>query len=229
MATLTADKATARLAELDQACEGVWKKIMATRFYRALEAGTLPKEVMFRYFVETFHYVRENAKNQAAVVLRLNENATDYARYCLKHALEENGHENMCLNDLRSLGFDTDRVKESRPLPTTAAFIGFLYDWADRHNPVGRLGYSYFAEGAHTYLGKGIELAKQHFGLTDQQLTFFVQHGLIDEKHFADVQEAVVKFCKTDKDWEDVKYVIGVTGSMTAVMLEELFDHPLEA
>ncbi len=227
--TTLAPRDAERLAALDAACEKVWEQIMATAFYQRLTDGTLDLAILRRFLLETYHYVRHNAKNQAAVVLRASDDQSGYIHYCLKHAMEENGHERMCLNDLASLGFPVETVDRFRPLPATATFVAFLYHWAQTGNPVARLGYSYFAEGAHTYLGPAIARAKAHYGLTDNQLTFFVSHGLIDEKHFAEVREAVVRHCRTDQDWDDVLYMIEVTGGQTAHMLAEVVNHPLEA
>ena len=226
-ATPAATPVDARLAKLDAACDAVWAKIKATRYYQALMAGQVTPGILHRYLVETYFYVRENAKNQAAIVLRLDDTRADYAKYCLKHALEENGHEQMCLHDLRTTGFDLARLEGMRPLPATAGFIAFLYHWADHHNPVGRLGYSYWAEGAHAYLAEGMAKVKEMFALTDNQMTFFVAHGAIDEKHFKDVKDALAAHCKTDQDWADVEYVLTCAGMLTCHMLDEILENPL--
>lgn len=229
MSTLAPNDLDARFQVLDAACESVWAKIKATSFYRAIEDGSIEMPTLVRYMIETYFYVRENAKNQAAVALRLDDRSSDYARYCLKHALEENGHEQMCLHDLRSVGIPTEKIAQlNRPLPTTAAFIGFLYTWAAFHNPVGRLGYSYFAEGAHTFLGEAMSKIKAQYGLADHNMTFFVAHSAIDEKHYAEVKEAIAKFCRTDADWADVAYVVECTGSLTALMLEDIYAKGIE-
>lgn len=217
-----------RIAQLDAVCDEVWARIKATRYYAALMAGQVTPGVLHRYLAETYFYVRENAKNQAAIVLRLDDKQADYAKYCLKHALEENSHEQMCLHDLRTTGFDLARLETLRPLPATAGFIAFLYHWADHHNPIGRLGYSYWAEGAHSYLQEGMAKVKQMFALSDNQMTFFVAHAAIDEKHFKEVKDALAAFCQTEQDWADVAYCIRVTGTLTAHMLDEILEHPLD-
>lgn len=218
----------ARFQMLDAACEAVWGKIKATRLYQDVIHGRIEMPILVRYMIETYFYVRENAKNQAAVVLRLDDSRADYARYCLKHASEENGHEQMCLHDLRSVGISVDNIAKNRPLPSTAGFIGFLYTWAAFGNPVGRLGYSYYAEGAHLHMQEAMGQVKKQYGLGDSNMTFFVAHAVIDEKHFSEVKEAIAKFCVTDQDWADVAYVIECTGTLSAQMLEEIYDKGLE-
>jgi hypothetical protein len=69
---------------------------------------------------------------------------------------------------------------------------------------------------------------KKQYGLGDSNMTFFVAHAVIDEKHFSEVKEAIAKFCVTDQDWADVAYVIECTGTLSAQMLEEIYDKGLE-
>ena len=218
----------ARFQMLDAACEAVWAKIKATRMCQDVMNGRIELPILVRYMIETYFYVRENAKNQAAIVLRLDDSRADYARYCLKHASEENGHEQMCLHDLKSAGIPVDKIPQNRPLPSTAGFIGFLYTWAAFGNPVGRLGYSYYAEGAHLHMQEMMAMVKKQYGFGDSNMTFFVAHAAIDEKHFSEVREAIAKFCVTDQDWADVAYVIECTGTLSAQMLEEIYDKGLE-
>lgn len=218
----------ARFAELDRVVETAWERTRQTPYWKTLMAGGITPGILRRYLVETYHYVAQNAKNQALVALRLDDSLADYAKYCLKHALEENGHEQMCLHDLRVTGFDPERARTLRPLPATQGFIAYLYHLAAFGNPVARLGYSYYAEGSHHYLGEALAKIKGQFGLNDGQMTFFVAHSAIDEVHYREVKQAIAAFCKTDKDWEDVAYTITCVAALSAHMLEEILENPLE-
>lgn len=218
----------ARFAELDRVVEAAWARTRETQYWQTLMAGGITPGILRRYLVETYHYVCQNAKNQAAVALRLDDAMADYAKYCLKHALEENGHEQMCLHDLRVTGMDPEIARRLRPLPATAGFIGYLYTLAAFGNPVARLGYSYYAEGSHHYLGEALKKIKGQFGLNDNQLTFFVAHSAIDEVHFREVKQALGAFCKTDQDWADVAYTITCVASLSMHMLEEILENPID-
>jgi pyrroloquinoline quinone (PQQ) biosynthesis protein C len=227
--TAAAPTLEARFAELDRVVEAAWARTKATPYWRTLEEGRMTPGILRRYLTETYHYVCQNAKNQALVALRLGDGQADYAKYCLKHALEENGHEQMCLHDLRVTGFDPERVRGMRPLPATLGFIGYLYHLGAFGNPVARLGYSYYAEGSHHYLGEALAKIKGQFGLNDGQMTFFVAHSAIDEVHYREVKQAIAAFCHTDQDWEDVAYTITCVASLSMHMLEEILENPLDA
>jgi hypothetical protein len=69
---------------------------------------------------------------------------------------------------------------------------------------------------------------KEMFALNDNQMTFFVAHGAIDEKHFKDVKDTLAAHCKTDEDWADVEYVLRCAGMLTCHMLDEILENPLE-
>ena len=218
----------ARFAELDRVVEAAWARTRQTPYWQGMMAGQFTPGILRRYLVETYHYVCQNAKNQAAVALRLGPDQAEYAKYCLKHALEENGHEQMCLHDLRVTGFDPDKARKMQPLPATLGFIGYLYTLAAFGNPVARLGYSYYAEGSHHYLGEALVKIKGQFGLNDGQMTFFVAHSAIDEVHFREVKQAIAAHCKTDQDWADVAYTITCVASLSMHMLTEILENPLD-
>lgn len=225
---LTQPDLEARFAELDRTVEAAWARTRQTPYWQRMMAGGITPGILRRYLVETYHYVCQNAKNQALVALRLDASQADYAKYCLKHALEENGHEQMCLHDLRVTGYDPELARKSRPLPATLGFIGYLYALGAMGNPVARLGYSYYAEGSHLYLGEALAKIKGQFGLNDGQMTFFVAHSAIDEVHFREVKQAIASFCKTDEDWAEVAYTITCVAQLSMHMLEEILENPLD-
>jgi pyrroloquinoline quinone (PQQ) biosynthesis protein C len=218
----------ARFALLDTVVEAAWERTRQTPYWKNMMAGGITPGILRRYLVETYHYVCQNAKNQALVALRLGPAEADYAKYCLKHALEENGHEQMCLHDLRVTGMDPEIAKRLRPLPATAGFIGYLYALGAFGNPVARLGYSYYAEGSHHYLGEALAKIKGQFGLNDGQMTFFVAHSAIDEVHFREVKQAIAAHCKTDEDWSEVASTITHVAALSMHMLDEILANPLE-
>ena len=56
--------------------------------------------------------------------------------------------------------------------------------------------------------------------LSDQQLTFFVAHAVIDEKHAEDVNNAIDRWVITDEEKEAVIQVAKTTLFLTGQILE---------
>jgi len=60
--------------------------------------------------------------------------------------------------------------------------------------------------------------------LTDEQMSFFYAHEKLDVKHGKDIEEALVNFCVTDKDWEEARLVMSTSQTLLIDMIiHELF------
>ena len=137
----------------------------------------------------------------------------------MKHALEELGHENMVVNDLKSMGIDPE-IFNSKPLPATDALNGYLDSIAIRGGVIPRLGYSFWAEDSYEHLAPLLDACQTKLKLTEQQLTFFIAHAVIDEKHAEDVNNAIDRWVITDEEKESVKQVAKTTLFLTGEILE---------
>lgn len=142
----------------------------------------------------------------------------------LKHALEEIDHDSMCLRDLEKIGVPRARVIASKPLPETAAFSSFLYDWVMRENPAGRLGYSFWAEGTNEYAPMMIARLKHHFGLPDDHMTFVVAHADLDTGHADECEETIEEFATTKEDRDAILYFGPASCRMFYYVLEAVYD-----
>ena len=77
MTTTAPPDLEARFAELDRVVEAAWARTRNTEYWKRMMAGQFSPGILRRYLVETYHYVCQNAKNQAAVALRLNDSQAD--------------------------------------------------------------------------------------------------------------------------------------------------------
>src|SRR5687767_8282796 len=108
---------------LDRTVRAGWESLLArSRFVQAVRGGRLTRSMYAAYLVETYHYTRHNARNQAMVGMR-TALEPQYLKFCFTHASEEVGHELMALHDLRSLGVDIEEGALGSPLPRTEALI----------------------------------------------------------------------------------------------------------
>ena len=85
--------------------------------------GCVDKRLYAIYLTETFHYTKHNAKNQALVATRMESINPNYAKFCLKHALEEVGHEFMALHDIQNMGYKLDEKSLPEALPATKTLV----------------------------------------------------------------------------------------------------------
>jgi pyrroloquinoline quinone (PQQ) biosynthesis protein C len=169
--------------------------------------------------LQVYHYTRFNSINQAACAFSADPGQTTLLRFVYKHALEELGHEKMVLRDLESIAALPASLPA--PLPPTQALIAYLNDVAIRLGPIARLGYSYWAEEVYGHIQPILNKFRVDLGLKDEQMTFFVAHSTIDEKHSEEVRLAMQRAVKTDEERAQIKEVARVTLYLTGQLLEE--------
>lgn len=202
----------------------IWQELVTgSRFVRVIQQGEVTRALYGLYLIETFHYTRHNARNQALVGVRLAEDDRQYQKFCFNHAAEEVGHEQMAFHDMVSLGLDRTPVVPA-PLPATEVLTAYLYWISYQGNPLQRLGYSYWAESCYEYVRPLMHKVQQRLGLTSAQMTFFVAHAEIDAEHSAMVNDMITKKCKTAADWDAVTQVMETSLHLTGRMMDEVFD-----
>lgn len=89
---------------------------------------------------EVYFYARENSQIQSSLVMHLRGKERSLVRNLLSHAESEVGRDEMVLNDLKYLKEDVSRLPFERPLPSTAALIGFSFYQAHYCTPLAYLG-----------------------------------------------------------------------------------------
>lgn len=206
---------------LDNVVNDGWETIKQGEFWNFVMNNEVPVEFYQLVMLQVYHYTKYNSVNQAACAYSANPDDNHMLRFIYKHAMEELGHQNMVVRDLTSI----DAMPETIPAPLepTQALISYLNDVALRAGPIARLGYSYWAEEVYDHIQPLLDKFRKDLGLTDENMTFFVAHSTIDEKHAAEVKEAMKKAVKTDADFEAVLAVTKVTLYLTGQLLEQTY------
>jgi pyrroloquinoline quinone (PQQ) biosynthesis protein C len=205
--------------ELDAIVEAGWARIKQGDYWKFSVTNTTPAALYQQVMLQVYHYTRYNSVNQAACAFSADPEQTSLLRFVYKHALEELGHERMVLRDLESVGLLPKEMPA--PLMPTQALIAFLNDVAIRKGPIARLGYSYWAEDVYEHIQPLLDRFRNDLNLTDEQMTFFVAHSTIDEKHSEEVRLVMERAVKTEEDRHQIREVARVTLWLTGQLLEE--------
>ncbi|PYY71242.1 transcriptional regulator [Pseudomonas jessenii] len=205
--------------DLDAIVDSGWAKIKKGRYWSHSLEQPITVELYQQVMLQVYHYTRFNSINQAACAFSADPGQTTLLRFVYKHALEELGHEKMVLRDLESIAALPASLPA--PLPPTQALIAYLNDVAIRLGPIARLGYSYWAEEVYGHIQPILNKFRVDLGLKDEQMTFFVAHSTIDEKHSEEVRLAMQRAVKTDEERAQIKEVARVTLYLTGQLLEE--------
>lgn len=205
--------------ELDALINDGWEKIKAGRYWKHSIENKISPRLYQQVMLQIYHYTRFNSVNQAACAFSADPAQTTLLRFVYKHALEELGHENMVIRDLDSVGILPAEMPA--PLAPTQALIAFLNDVAIRLGPIPRLGYSYWAEDVYDHIQPLLNKFRTDLNLKDENMTFFVAHSAIDEKHSEEVRLAIKRAVTTDSQRAAIKEVARVTLYLTGQLLEE--------
>jgi len=202
----------------------LWEKAFRnSSFLNYVLNEEVPKKLYVLYLIETFHYTKHNALNQALVGARRDLNDFSYQRFCFHHAEEEVGHQMMALKDINNLGYKLQENDLPKPLPETTILISYLYWVSKTGNPVQRLGYSFWAESCYSYINHVLKKVKDDLALSDKQMTFFIAHSEIDAGHAQEVERILVKTCKSEDDFKDVSEVMEVSLRLTINMMDAVY------
>ena len=96
-----------------------------------------------------------------------------------------------------------------------------------RENPIGRLGYSFWAEGMNQESGLIVERLRYHFELPDSHMSFVVAHATLDHKHHAECAETIEEFATTPEDREAILYFGVATCHQFYYVLEAMYERYL--
>ena len=213
------------ISEMEQKVAAKWDDILTnSSFIQQIMQGNATKELYAIYMIETYHYTKHNARNQALVGVIGKDLHSKYQAFCFHHAHEEVGHELMALSDIGSVGFDRDACAALRPLPSTETLIAYLYWISVTGNPIQRLGYSFWAESVYSHIDPVLKCIQSTLNLDEKNMRFFIAHSAIDAEHAEEVEEMLKLVCEDQKDIDDVTFVMENTLTLTARILDDVWD-----
>lgn len=199
-----------------------WSKIKAGKFWNLVMSKQVDPQLYKNLMEEIYHYTKHNSINQATAAYKTLPEHRKLLRFVYKHALEELGHENMVIKDLKSANLFEEGIETRKPLPATQALISFLYQTALEKGAIPRLGYSYWAETCYDHIDGLLKKIAQDLNLHDRQMSFFVAHSEIDSKHSMEVNDTINSCVSLPEDLEEILNTAHVTLYLTGQMLEQV-------
>lgn len=205
---------------LRQAVDAQWAEIKRGEFWKLVMTRPASKQLYRDMMLQVYHYSRHNSVNQA--VAAFVPAPEGLLKFVYRHAAEELGHEKMVIHDLRSIGMWNDADADASPLPATEALIGYLYFVSLRYGAVARLGYSFWAEGAHSHIQEVLGKVCKDLQFTSKNVTFFGAHAEADQEHIQQVEDAIAKYAQTPQEQALVQRVATTTLSLTGQLLDQV-------
>lgn len=173
---------------------------------------------------QIFHHARENPQIQALATIYFRGEQRRMIKDFYRHAISEIGHDQLALNDLKTLGETIDLIPYENPLPATTALLSFAFYQIYNLNPIGYLGYLFFLEFTPTKKGGSYMDFLKKIGVPHEAMSFLEDHSAIDVGHNKLMESYISELVKTQKDLDSVIYAMQVTGKLYSDMLQGAFE-----
>ena len=208
------------VSQLRETVEAEWAQIKRGEFWTRVMREPVTRPLYRDLMMQVYHYSRHNSVNQA--VAAFVPAPDGLLKFVYRHAAEELGHEKMVVHDLKSIDLFREADTQAAPLPATEAMIGYLYYVSLRYGAVARLGYSFWAEGAHQHIQEPLGKICRDLNLTSKNVTFFGAHAEADQEHIQQVEDAIERYAVTPHDQALVRKVALTTLSLTGQLLDQV-------
>jgi Iron-containing redox enzyme len=149
--------------------------------------------------------------------------AAQAAAYLQAHIEEEKDHDLWLLNDIESLGIDSDTVQQATPLPAVVSLLGAQYFWMFHMHPVAIFGYLIVLEG-YPPLVDQLDQIRRNTGLPASAFRCLKSHAEDDPEHIATLNRTLDNMPLTPEQSKYVTLSAFHTIDAVASIFEELIE-----
>jgi len=161
-------------------------ELLTAPIIQACLRGEVSPASYLAFLREAYHHVRHTVPLMRACKAALPARHGWLQGPLDEYIVEEQGHEEWILDDIRACGGDAEAVRGGRPGHATEVMVAYAYDTIARGNPLGFFGMVHVLEGTSVSLALIAADRIQHqLGLPDAALSYLRSHGTLDREHTA--------------------------------------------
>lgn len=205
--------------QLEQHFNNTLQRFMTSAPLHKLASGAVSKREYASFLKQIFYIVRENPQLQTMATTQFRGRQRDYVRSFFQHATSEVGHDQLALNDIEALGFNTHETPYRNPLPASVALTGFAYHQIYNLNPLAHLGYIFFLEFLPTQAGGVLTERLREAGVPDNAMTFISDHIEIDVGHNRLMEQYINALITNKADFDATCFAIDTTAYLYEQMI----------
>jgi pyrroloquinoline quinone (PQQ) biosynthesis protein C len=158
--------------------------LLSTPQIQAALAGRISRQTYLDYLAQAYHHVKHTAPLFRTARAHLSERQAAFIPAFEDYVIEEEGHDEWILRDIRAAGGDADRVRMEEPAPATEFMVAYAYDYVTRKNALGLLGMVFVLEGTSVALAQqGAAAVAGALELGPECFTYLNSHGALDQDH----------------------------------------------
>ncbi|GAA5039395.1 hypothetical protein GCM10011506_38540 [Marivirga lumbricoides] len=141
----------------------------------------------------------------------------------IKHTATEHKDYQMLERNFVALGEELSTIQSGEKNIGSVALSSFMFQQASKANPIDLLGAMFIIEG----IGKRLaaywgEMIKDQLNLKESQVSFFTYHGVADENHFHNLEEALNHPAMNMEIAKKIAKTAKTTARLYKMQLEEL-------
>ena len=180
--------------------------------FARLAAGEITQWHYLAYLRETYHLIKHTPKYLTIAADRVATNDPWLSAYFRKFALEETGHELLCIKDIDALGENADAILSGHSNPGVWGIVTQCYFWAGEGNPIALLGDAFATEEIGAARGLGAAQALEtNYSIPRQATNFLRVHGSEDKKHLEAAAQAIERYARNRDHYADIAYATRMT------------------
>ena len=151
------------------------------------------------FLINAYQHVRHTVPLMMACAARLPERLEWLRPALVEYINEEQGHEQWILDDLEACGADVAKVRRQEAGFEVELLVSYVYDFIERHDPIGFFGMVHVLEGTSTAMAtETAAIVQQALNLPDSAFSYLRSHGSLDIEHVAFFERLMNKI--TDPD-----------------------------
>ena len=184
--------------------------------------GEVEMQTYIAFLTEAYHHVKQTVPLLMACGSRLPERLEWLREAVIEYTEEEVGHQEWILNDLATLGVDSEKIRYGQPALPTELMVSYAFDLVMRKNPVGFFGMVYVLEKtSSTIATHAAHQIASVLSLPPGAMTYMVSHGSLDIKHMENFEQLMNRL-DGDKDRQSVLHSASVFYELYANILGSL-------
>ncbi|MEZ0237839.1 MAG: TenA family transcriptional regulator [Methylophilaceae bacterium] len=170
--------------ELLAATERERNELLNLPLIRAGAAGQVNRDMYIAFLAEAYHHVKHTVPMLMSCGARLPERYEWLREAVAEYVVEEIGHQEWILNDIKACGADAEAVRNGSPGMATEIMVAYAYDAIARVNPIAFFGMVLVLEGTSVEVAtRAGEAIRNSLGLGSEAFTYLTSHGSLDVGH----------------------------------------------
>jgi pyrroloquinoline quinone (PQQ) biosynthesis protein C len=170
--------------ELLAATERERNELLNLPLIRSGAAGQVNRDMYIAFLAEAYHHVKHTVPLLMSCGARLPERYEWLREAVAEYVVEEIGHQEWILNDIKACGADAEAVRNGSPGMATEIMVAYAYDAIARVNPIAFFGMVLVLEGTSVEVAtRAGEAIRNSLGLGSEAFTYLTSHGSLDVGH----------------------------------------------